>query len=260
MRDSEPDLRVHAFISATGSAGTIGAGDYVKEQFGARIVAVEALECPTMLENGFGEHNIQGIGDKHIPLIHNVMNTDTVVGISDRATDDLNVLFNTTAGREDLVRRRGVPETIVDALDSFGLSSICNMLAAIAVARHDHLGPDDVIVTVATDGAAMYRTERDKTLARDFADGFDELRAAEVFGRHVLGGTDGQRLLQLTEAERRRIFNLGYFTWVEQQGVGFDQFVERREPEFWTELRTILPVWDALIETFNDRTRAAVPA
>jgi cysteine synthase A len=260
MRDREAGLRVHAFVSATGSAGTIGAGDYVKERFGSRIVAVEALECPTMLENGFGEHNIQGIGDKHIPLIHNVMNTDTVVGVSDRATDELNVLFNTTAGREYLVRRRDVPADIVDALDSFGLSSICNVLAAIAVARHDRLGPDDVIVTVATDGAGMYRTERDKVLARDFADGFDEVRAAEVFGRHVLGGADGQQLLDLTEADRRRIFNLGYFTWVEQQGVGFDEFVERREPAFWEELRADLPIWDGLIGEFNERTRAGTPA
>jgi cysteine synthase len=260
MREDEPRLRVHAFVSATGSAGTIGAGDFVKEGFGARIAAVEALECPTMLENGFGEHNIQGIGDKHIPLIHNVMNTDTVVGISDRATDQLNVLFNTTAGREYLVRRRGVPAEVVEALDSFGLSSICNVLAAIEIAYHDGLGPDDVIVTVATDGAAMYRTERDKVLARDFDGAFDEVVAGEVFGQHVLGGRDTRQLLDLTAADRRRIFNLGYFTWVEQQGVAFDAFVERREPGFWRDLRAILPIWDELIETFNERTRASVTA
>ncbi len=212
-----------------------------------------------MLENGFGEHNIQGIGDKHIPLIHNVMNTDTVVGISDRATDELNVLFDTAAGREYLVARRGVPTEIVEALDSFGLSSICNILAAIAVARHDDLGPDDVVLTVATDGAAMYRTERDKTLARDFADGFDAVAAAEVFGQHVLGGTEDGTLLDLSPTDRRRIFNLGYFTWVEQQGVEFDQFVARRDQAFWSDLRANLPVWDELIETFNERTRAGVP-
>jgi Cysteine synthase len=260
MQEREPDLRVHAFVSATGSAGTIGAGDQVKERFGARIVAVEALECPTMLENGFGEHNIQGIGDKHIPLIHNVMNTDIVVGISDRATDELNVLFNTTAGREYLVRRRGVPPAVVEALDSFGLSSICNVLAAIAVARHDGLGPDDIIVTVATDGAAMYRTERDKVEARDFADGFDAVVAAEVFGRHVLGGGDSHEVLDLTQADRRRIFNLGYFTWVEQQGMSIEEFVERRGPDFWRDLRAIVPAWDALIEAFNERARAKARA
>jgi len=261
MQEAEPDLRVHAFVSATGSAGTIGAGDSIKERFGARIVAVEALECPTMLENGFGEHNIQGIGDKHIPLIHNVMNTDVVVGISDRATDRLNVLFDTPVGRDYLVNRRGVPADVVDALDAFGLSSICNVLAAIAVARNDRLGPDDVIVTVATDGAAMYRTERDKAIERDFAGQFDRVAAAETFARYVLGGApDDQRLLELSPVDRRRIFNLGYFTWVEQQGLAFDQFVERREPGFWEGMREYLPVWDDLIDTFNERARAMVPA
>jgi cysteine synthase len=262
IQEREPAVRLHAFVSATGSAGTIGAGDALKERFGARIVAVEALECPTMLENGFGEHNIQGIGDKHIPLIHNVMNTDTVVGISDQATDELNVLFNTAAGRDFLVRRRAVPQDVVEALDSFGLSSICNILAAIEVARHDRLGPDDVVVTVATDGAAMYRTELDKVMARTFTDGFDDVAAAGVFGRNVLGG-DRRQLLDLTPTDRRRIFNLGYFTWVEQQGIAFDAFVDRREPGFWQELRAYLPVWDGLIEAFNARVargRTRTPA
>src|SRR6266536_2817277 len=109
LRAAEPGLRLRAFTAASGSAGTLGAGDYLKEQYGAAIVAVEALECPTMLSNGFGEHNIQGIGDKHIPLIHNVMNTDVVTAISDKATDQLLILFNTEAGRDYLVNRRGVP-------------------------------------------------------------------------------------------------------------------------------------------------------
>ena len=260
MQERHGDVRLHAFVSATGSAGTIGAGDFLKERFGARIVAVEALECPTMLENGFGEHNIQGIGDKHIPLIHNVMNTDVVVGISDHATDQLNVVFNTPVGRDYLVRRRGVPAEIVEQLDSFGLSSICNVLAAIAIARHEGLGPDDVIVTVATDGAAMYRTEREKAEARDFAGGFDEIAAAETVGRFLLGAGESQHVLDLTPVERRRIFNLGYFTWVEQQGISFDEFVRRRAPSFWKELREIMPVWDEMIDEFNERTRAGVPA
>src|SRR5207249_331434 len=110
---------------------TIAAGDYLKERYGSSTVAAEALECPTMLENGFGEHNIQGIGDKHIPLIHNVMNTDIVVAVSDRATDALGVLFNTPAGLEYLRSRRHVPGPILAGLASLGLSSICNVLAAI---------------------------------------------------------------------------------------------------------------------------------
>ena len=111
MAAAEPGLRLRAFVSASGSAGTLGAGDYLKERHGTRIVAVEALECPTMLANGFGEHNIQGIGDKHIPLIHNVLNTDLVAAVTDRATDQLSVLFATREGVDYLRRRRGSRRT-----------------------------------------------------------------------------------------------------------------------------------------------------
>ena len=255
LRADRPGLRLHAFVSASGSAGTLAAGDYLKERDGARIVAVEALECPTLTENGFGEHNIQGIGDKHVPLIHNVMNTDAVVATSDRGTDQLNVLFNTPVGRRYLAVRRGVPDDVIEALGSFGLSSICNVLAAIRIARHEGLGPDDLLVTVATDGAAMYATERDKVERRDFGGAFDETAAAETFAAHVLGG-GADRVLPLGDAERRRIFNLGYFTWVEQQGVTFDEFVARRRQEHWTGLRALVPAWDELIRAFNERSGA----
>jgi cysteine synthase A len=253
LRPSRPGVRVRAFVSATGSAGTIGAGDYLKERYGSLIVAVEALECPTMLRNGFGEHNIQGIGDKHIPLIHNVMNTDVVVALSDVATDQLNVLLNTAAGRAYLASRRGVATDILEQLPSLGLSSIANILAAIKVARLLDLGPDDAIVTVATDGAAMYATELEKAAARDWPRGFDEVAAAETYGRHVLGaGTDN--LLELSRTDRERIFNLGYYTWVEQRGVSIDEFEARRAPAYWERMRALLPAWDELIMEFNERT------
>jgi cysteine synthase len=249
-QDRRP-LRPFAFVAASGSAGTLGAGDWLKERLGTRTVAVEALECPTMLENGFGEHNIQGIGDKHIPLIHNVMATDYVVGVSDRVTDRLNVLFNTDAGRAELARR-GVPDELVGALGSFGLSSICNVVAAIKFAKHARLGPDDAIITVATDGAPLYVTERDRVLRRDFRDGFDPAAAASTFGETILGAAS-DHVLELTELDRRRIFNLGYYTWVEQQNVPIDEFVARRDQATWTEMRDLLPRWDAMIEEFNAR-------
>jgi len=254
VRGERGSLRPFAFVAASGSAGTLGAGDWLKERVGTKTVAVEALECPTMLENGFGEHNIQGIGDKHIPLIHNVMTTDYVVGVSDRTTDQLSVLFNTDTGRRELARH-GVPEAVLAALGSFGLSSICNVVAAIKLARHAGLGPDDAIVTVATDGAPMYVTERDRVLGRDFSTGFDEPAAAQVYGEHLAGAAP-DHVLELTDAERRRIFNLGYYTWVEQQGVPIDEFVERREQAFWTGLRALPARWDALIDEFNARVSA----
>jgi cysteine synthase A len=250
---SHPGVRLRAFVAASGSAGTLGAGDYLKDRHDSLIAAVEALECPTMLRNGFGEHNIQGIGDKHIPLIHNVMNTDVVVAVSDRSTDRLNVLFNSEVGRAYLAARRGVPAELVEALASFGLSSICNVIASIKLAKHLEMGAEDVVITVATDGAAMYRSELDKVVGRDFQNGFDEPAAAETFAEHVLGARD-DHLLDLGPEERDRIFNLGYFTWVEQQGVPIDDFVSRRQRSFWRDLRDAIEVWDGMIKEFNRRT------
>ena len=253
VADGGEALRMRAFVSATGSAGTIAAGDYLKEHLGSAIVAVEALECPTMLNNGFGEHNIQGIGDKHIPLIHNVMNTDFVVAVSDRSTDRLNILFNTDVGRRLLAGRHHVPVTTLEALNSFGLSSICNVLAAIKLAKYEGLGPNDVVMTVATDGATMYESERQLALAKQFPNGFDEVAAGEIFGEHLAGiGVDN--LLELGRAERERIFNLGYFTWVEQQGVPVEEFRSRHEAGFWEGIRPMVGVWDEMIEEFNGRT------
>jgi cysteine synthase len=258
LQTREPALRLRAFVSATGSAGTIAAGDYLKEHHGALTVAVEALECPTLLSNGFGEHNIQGIGDKHVPLIHNVMGSDVVTAISDRATDQLLILCNTDEGRRFLAHQRHVPEDVVTGLRSFGISSICNVLAAIKTARYYGMGPDDVVITVATDGAAMYDSEVERLLPRHFPDGFDAVAAGETFGRHVLGA-DTEHLLELRHEDRNRIFNLGYFTWVEQQGVPLADFEARRSPGFWHDLREIIPVWDGMIEEFNGRTGALEP-
>ncbi len=253
LASGRPDLRLRAFVSATGSAGTIGAGDYLKERLGTRIGAVEALECPTMLENGFGEHNIQGIGDKHIPLIFNAMNMDFAIAVSDRATDRLNVLFNTETGRAHLAGRRHVPAETIEALPSLGLSSICNIVAAIKLAKDQAYGPDDVVATVATDGAPMYHSERDLALERYFPDGFDEVAAGEVFGEHLLGATT-DNLLELTRRDALRIFNLGYYTWVEQQGVSIEDFTARLEPGFWTDIRSVVSDWDRMIDEFNERT------
>ncbi|HEY6960264.1 MAG TPA: pyridoxal-phosphate dependent enzyme [Gaiellaceae bacterium] len=244
--------RLHSFVSASGSAGTLGAGDYLKERLGALVVAVEAAECPTMLFNGFGEHNIQGIGDKHIPLIHNVMNTDVAVAIHDRATDRLGLLFGREAGVEHL-RRRGVPDRILEALPHLGLSSICNVVAAIKVAKQFRLGEEDVIATVATDGAAMYESERRIAEQKFFDGSFDAIAAAEVYGEHLLG-TSTELVRELTFEERNRIFNLGYYTWVEQQGVSIDDFEARRRQAFWAEQRAQVAHWDELITEVNART------
>ncbi len=253
LRASEPDLRLAAFVAGSGSAGTLGAGDHLKQGHGTQIVVVEPVECPTLLYNGFGEHNIQGIGDKHIPLIHNIMNGDLVVGVSDQSSDALNLLFNSDDGRAYLSSRRGLAPELVESLSSLGLSGIANVLAAIKTARRLELDEHDVIVTVATDSARLYVSERDKWQATRFPKGFDAISAAEVFAEHLLS-PDGDHILEMTHRDRRRVFNLGYFTWVEQQGVGLEDFEKRGRQQFWLGLRDLIPAWDELIERFNRET------
>ena len=256
LKSTDAAYRLAAFVSATGSAGTIAAGDYLKSRHGTKIVAAEAVECPTMLCNGYGEHNIQGIGDKHIPLIHNVMNTDIVVGVSDLASDSLNLLFGGNLGRSYLAGRRKIDPDVVRIFDDIGISGLANIVAAIKVAKHLDFGADDVVMTVATDSALLYASERQRFLARRYRDGFDEVNAGEIFSRHLEGIVD-DHVLELTHVDRKRIFNLGYFTWVEQQGVTIDDFEQRRDQQFWRGLVDSIPSWDCLIEDFNAEVGAA---
>jgi cysteine synthase len=257
LRGEKENLRLAAFVSATGSAGTIAAGDYLKKRHGTKIAAVEATECPTMLSNGYGEHNIQGIGDKHIPLIHNVMNTDVVIGVSDRVSDSLNVLLGTDAGRKYLQNRRKLDASLIAAFDDVGISGFANIVASIKLAKHLDYGPSDVIVTIATDSAALYDSERDIYLAKHYSGKFDEVNAGEVFGAGFESIAD-DHVLELTHAMRRRIFNLGYYTWVEQQGISAEDFEVRKDQSFWDGLVADIPAWDRLIEQFNEKAGCAV--
>ncbi|MDP6832501.1 MAG: pyridoxal-phosphate dependent enzyme [Alphaproteobacteria bacterium] len=244
------DLKARAFVSATGSAGTIAAGDYLKDALGVRVCAVEATECPTLLYNGYGEHNIQGIGDKHVPFIHNVMNTDFVIGVSDQASDNLNLLFNTTTGRKFLSERAGMDQQAIAALGDLGLSSIANIIGAIKYAKYMDLKSDDAVLTVATDGARMYQTELSEVEKSLYGGGFDTPQAAEIYGRYMLGAAT-DHMIELDRAGHERIFNLGYYTWVEQQGVGLSDFDARRDQAWWDGLMDLVPVWDDMIDRFN---------
>jgi hypothetical protein len=188
------------------------------------------------------------------------MNTDLVVGVSDQATDGLNAVFNTGEGRAYLGARLGLSPQLARMLGYLGLSSIANLLGAIKMAKHLHLGPDDVIVTIATDGHEMYASELHRYLRRRHNQGdMTEALAAELVGAHLIGaGTDN--VLDATERERARIFNLGYFTWVEQQGVALADFERRRSQIFWQELPALIPQWDEMITAFNRDSGMAAAA
>ena len=206
-----------------------------------------------MLYNGFGEHNIQGIGDKHIPLIHNVTNTDVIVGISDKATDGLNLVFTSDEGKSFLTDELGASAEIVDQLRHFGFSSTCNLLAAIKTAKVLDLGPDEMIVTVATDGSELYESEKISLLESEYSGGFNSEAASQIVNEHLLGA-DTNHVEVLDEVGRNRVFNLGYYTWVEQQGIEFSDFEIRRDQEFWKHIQKLAPAWDDLINDFNAQT------
>lgn len=252
---AHPSLSLRAFVSATGSAGTIGAGDYLKQKRGSLTVAVEALECPTLLLNGYGAHNIQGIGDKHVPYIHNAMGTDVVVAVSDRSTDALFAVANDPDAAAALDARK-LPEAVRAALPHFGFSSYCNILAAIKTAKALGFGPNDALFTVATDGAALYPSELPRIRRRLFDGALDRTKAEAALSRH-LDGASIDHVRELTHEDRLRIFHLGYFTWVEQQGVPLAEFDARKSQSWWSELPRHIPEWDAAISSINEEVRAA---
>ena len=245
----ETDLQARFYVSASGSSGTLAAGDYLKENLNAQIAVVEATECPTLLYNGYGEHNIQGIGDKHVPLIHNVMNSDYVVGVSDEATNNLNLLFNTDEGKNYLIKRKGFEKNFVDRLPEFGFSSIANIIASIKLAKKMKLTKNDAIITVATDGADLYETELAKT-KKQFSKIYDQVTCAEIFAKNFEAITV-DHTMELSQIDKERIFNLGYYTWVEQQGTSLEEFESRRNQSFWDKHYTDMISLDPKIKEFN---------
>ncbi len=241
-----------AYVSATGSAGTIAAGDYLRTLAPQlRVVASEALQCPTLLSNGFGGHRIEGIGDKHVPWIHNVRNTDAVAAIDDDDCMRLLRLFNEPTGQAELAAA-GVPRETIASLPLLGISSIANLLAAIKTARWYEFGSDDLIVTVATDSVDLYQTRLAELTAEHGP--YTPVQAARDHDRCLLGQrTDAFK--ELTYPDRKAIHNLKYYTWIEQQQMELADL----EALWWD--RTIWPRifdqparWDEMIAEFNDLT------
>jgi cysteine synthase len=247
-----PEDKFSGLISATGSAGTIACGDYLKKQFPAsKIAAAEALQCPTLLHNGFGAHRIEGIGDKHVPWIHNAKNTDMIIAVDDETPMSLIRLFNEPAGKKYLVSK-GLPETWVNGLAQLGISCAGNLAAAIKFAKYYELGPNEIIMTVLTDSMEMYASRlRQLTAAQGE---FAESDAAAVYARHLQGLTI-DNMEELTYYGRKRIHNLKYFTWVEQQGKTFEEIQQQwYDDDYWTRIPACVDEIDALIEEFNAQT------
>jgi cysteine synthase len=253
-RVAGPSDRLAAFVSATGSAGTIAAGDFLRTRHPhVRLAAVEALECPTLLQNGFGGHRIEGIGDKHVPWIHNVRNTDLVVAVDDAQCLGLMRLFNEPVGR-DLLTVEGVDDSLCEQLSLLGISGICNLVAAIKTAKHFEMDSRDVLFTCLTDSMQLYSSRLEEEQAKTGP--FDRVSAARTFGRY-LEATATDNMRELSYAERKAIHNLKYFTWVEQQQRDVADLNRLWDPDFWTETYAQVDEWDRLITALNERTGVA---
>ncbi len=241
--------RLAAFVSATGSAGTIAAGDFLKSVHPhLKVTAVEALPCPTLLYNGFGEHGIEGIGDKHVPWIHNLRTTDFLCGIDDEQSLALLLLFNHPEGARYL-KRVGVSQATISRLPLLGISGICNLVASIKTARYFELDSDDIVLFPMTDSVDLYHSRVAETDEK--FGGLDEGAAARIFGRYLEGiATD--HVAELGYRDRKRIHNLKYFTWVEQQGRSSRELDQLWDPSFWVEIWDQASDMDRSIEQFND--------
>jgi cysteine synthase len=250
---AKPGDRLSGYVSATGSAGTIAAGDFLRTVHPAvRVVAAEALQCPTLLCCGFGDHRIEGIGDKHVPWIHNVRNTDLVAAVDDQQCLSIMRLFNQEAGKK-VLESAGVPGPLVAQLANLGISSICNLVAAIKTAKYYEMNGRDIVFVPLTDSMELYQS---RLAELNHSDGKYEPSAAQRhFGRYLQGiGPDHVR--ELGFHDRKTLHNFKYFTWVEQQGKSADELRRLWEEDFWIETFAQAQQWDRMIEQFNGRVQA----
>ena len=249
-----PGDRFAGAAFTSGSAGTMSAGDLLKERYPHLKLAVgEALQCPTILDNGFGGHRIEGIGDKHIPWIHNVKNTDMAIAIDDEDSQRLLRLFNTPEGKTYMKDELGMSDEEVEKMAWLGISGIANVLCCIKMAKYYELTENDVVGTVLTDSAVMYQSRIDEL--NQLHGAYNAHEAAMDHARHMLDlKTDS--MLELTYTERKRVHNLKYYTWVEQQGMNVEdlnaQWYDTKNT--WDAVHAQAKELDELINEFNEAT------
>ncbi len=245
-------MRLKALFLTQGSAGTLGAGDYLREKYPhIKICAGEALQCPTLLYNGYGEHCMEGIGDKHIPWIHNIKNMDMVAGIDEKKCLRLMRLFNEPSGREFL-QSRGITEEFTNKLDLLGLSGIANLIGCIKMAKYYEMEKDDVVFTVATDSMDFYQSRLEEQ--REQNGPYSELQAGMDY-EACLMSLSIDHMNELNYWDKKRIHNLKYFTWVEQLGKDVAELDRQwNDQKYWKEKYLSYRSWDNLIREFNAKT------
>jgi cysteine synthase A len=228
-----------AFVSAMGSAGTIAAGDRIKQVFhGSKVVGLEPVQCPTLYSNGYGDHDIQGIGDKHVTWIHNVQNMDALMCIDDTECKLGLQLLTDSIGALFLVRELGMDDAAVRKLSTIiGISGVCNLLGAIKAAKFYKMGPDDVVVTVFTDGIDRYRS-----VMAQVAEQFGTLSVAKAQSYHygIFMKAKLDYIQEGTVLNRERWLNLKYYTWVEQHGKSVEDLNAQRSQSWWRDQQDLV--------------------
>ena len=240
-------------VLTTGSAGTIASGDYLKELFpNSKIAAGEALQCPTLLANGYGAHRLEGIGDKHVPWIHNMKNTDMIIAVDDNNTMGAIRLFNEPIGHKYL-SKKGVSKKLIEQLPLLGISSAANLIMAIKFAKYYDLTEKDIVFTVFTDSMELYGSRLEE-LEEQFGP-YDDTDAAIDYHRNLMAlSTDYMQ--ELTYNDRKRVHNLKYFTWIEQQGKDLEELDAQwyDYDNYWENIRNQVDKIDELINEFNKKT------
>ncbi len=241
----------HGLVSSTGSGGTIAAGDYLKKKFPkSKIAAAEALQCPTIYSNGFGAHRIEGIGDKHIPWIHNVKNTDVAIAVDDEIAMSWIRMFGEKEGLK-LLKQKGVKQEILDKLDWVGISGAANIIASIKYAKYFELKENDIVVTILTDSMEMYNSRIEELNQEEGP--FDEFAAQRTNARYF-DGINIDYIKELNYYDRKAVHNLKYYTWVEQQGKTYEEICAQWEDDsYWTEIPKQTEKLDKLIKEFNKK-------
>ena len=249
-----PGDKLSGACFTSGSAGTIGCGDYLKEVYpGLKLAVGEALQCPTILNNGFGDHRIEGIGDKHIPWIHNVKNTDMAIAIDDEDSQRLLRLFNTPEGQAYLKNELGLDDELIEKLTWLGISGIANVLCCIKMAKYYELTENDVVATVLTDSAAMYQSRIAEL--NEMHGAYNAHEASLDHNLHMLGlKTDS--MMEMTYVDRKRVHNLKYYTWVEQQARDVKDLnaLWYDTKNTWDAVHAQAKDLDDLINEFNEAT------
>ena len=250
-KERESQQRLSGLFLTQGSAGTLGCADYLREKFPSiKVCAGEALQCPTLLYNGYGAHRIEGIGDKHVPWIHNLKNMDLVAGIDDEYCMRLLRLFNEPVGKTYLKERK-VPPEITSKLDLLGISSIANLIGSIKMAKYYEMNENDTIFTIAADSMELYQS-RCEELRKERGE-YTELQAGQDFD--LLMNLTIDHLLELTYWDKKRMHNLKYFTWIEQQGKDVEELDRQWYDEnYWKDKYHSYKEWDKLIREFNKKT------